>query len=448
MRRTLLLAPLLVVLLLVALFVPLRAERTATPAVPGTPGAHVTQVDSSHYPDVTLYVGVTDDGGQPVGGLSARDFAVTEDGQPVTIGAFAGGAGAVSAALVIDRSGSMAEADKIDGAQEAAQAFVDQMRSADRTTLIAFDEQAETLAPFTADQRDLERAIRRLRPAGGTALYDSLIDGVDALANAGGRRALLLLTDGRDCQDSEICPSSYGSQHTLDEAIAYANAHAQPVYVVGLGQRGADEREGIDEAALQRIAKETGGEYFYAPSAGELATLYRTLSSGIQQEYSLTYTSPRPFYDGTRRDIQVSVGGAASASSGYVERHLINVHSDPLVGLLLLLPIAGALLIPLGLRRRAPGGTPASAPAGATTIVQPVAVQVLPGDSARCLSCDAPLLRPGARFCAECGRPQTGELAGERRVFCDQCGRPMRAGAHFCAHCGATALAHTSNLQA
>ncbi|KPV46695.1 hypothetical protein SE17_43055, partial [Kouleothrix aurantiaca] len=64
------------------------------------------------------------------------------------------------------------------------------------------------------------------------------------------------------------------------------------------------------------------------------------------------------------------------------------------------------------------------------------------------LSCDAPLLRPGARFCAECGRPQTGELTGERRVFCDQCGRPMRAGAHFCAHCGATALAHTSNLQA
>ncbi|KPV47764.1 hypothetical protein SE17_41690, partial [Kouleothrix aurantiaca] len=140
MRRTLLLAPLLVVLLLVVFFVPLRAERTATPAVPGAPGAHVTQVDSSHYPDVTLYVGVTDDGGQPVGGLSARDFAVTEDGQPVTIGAFAGGAGAVSAALVIDRSGSMAEADKIDGAQEAAQAFVDQMHSADRTTLIAFDE--------------------------------------------------------------------------------------------------------------------------------------------------------------------------------------------------------------------------------------------------------------------------------------------------------------------
>ena len=442
MRRVVLIVPLLIVLLFVAFFVPLRVERTASPAVSGVPGAHVTQVDSSHYPDVTLYVGVTDDGGQPVGGLSASDFVVTEDGQPVTIGAFAGGAGAVSAALVIDRSGSMGEADKIDGAQEAAQAFVDQMRSADRTTLIAFDEQAETLAPFTADQRDLARAIRRLRPAGGTALYDCLIDGVDALANVGGRRALLLLTDGRDCQDSEICPSSYGSQHTLDEAIAYANAHAQPVYVVGLGQRNADERDGIDEAALQRIASETGGEYFYAPSAGELATLYRSLSAGIQQEYSLTYTSPRPFYDGTRRDIQVSVGGAPAASGAYVEQHLINVHSDPLVGLLLLLPIAGALLIPLGLRRRSPGSAPAPAPAGATTIVQP-AVQVLPGDTARCLNCDAPLLRPGARFCAECGRPQTSELAGERRVFCDQCGRPMRAGAHFCAHCGATALAHS-----
>ena len=67
--------------------------------------ARVTQVDSSHYPDVTLYVSVADPGGQPVGGLAARDFAITEDGQPVAISKFAGGgANSVSTALVIDRS--------------------------------------------------------------------------------------------------------------------------------------------------------------------------------------------------------------------------------------------------------------------------------------------------------------------------------------------------------
>jgi len=37
--------------------------------------AHVAQVDTAHYPDVTLYVGVTGADGKPVGGLAA-------DGRP------------------------------------------------------------------------------------------------------------------------------------------------------------------------------------------------------------------------------------------------------------------------------------------------------------------------------------------------------------------------------
>ncbi|HEX9371453.1 MAG TPA: VWA domain-containing protein, partial [Roseiflexaceae bacterium] len=395
MRRLLLLLPLL------ALLLPARPAGAQSP-----PAARVTQVDSSHYPDVTLYVSVTDASGQPVSGLAARDFTVTEDGQPVTIGGFGGGGGgAVSTALVIDRSGSMAEADKIDGAQEAARAFVEQMRPGDRTALIAFNSEARTVQNFTASQADLVESIARIRPEGGTALYDAMVAGVDALKSAGGRRALLLLTDGQDCRDSSICPDWYGSQRSLDEAITYAARQGQPIYAIGLGDRAGGERDGIDEAVLQRIARETGGEYFYAPSGAQLAGLYRELSSDIQQEYALTYRSPRPFYDGTRRDIRVSVGGAPSAAGGYVERHLIDVRSSPLVGALLLLPILGALLLPSLLRRRrtkdegplsggvapSPAAAPgfSAAPALGSTIVQAPSVVVIPPDVARCTSCDA-----------------------------------------------------------
>jgi VWFA-related protein len=430
------------------------------PAVPAyaqpANNAHVTQVDSSHYPDVTLYVSVTDSGGKPVGGLMARDFAITEDGQPVAISNFAGGgASSVSTALVIDRSGSMEENDKIDGAKDAARAFVEQMRPGDRTALIAFSSDTRMLQPFTADQASLLDAIDQIGPGGGTALYDSMAAGVDALANMPGRRALLLLTDGQDCRESRTCPARYGSRRSLDQTIAYANQHAQPLYVVGLGDRGSDDRDGIDEPVLQQIARATNGEYFYAPSGDQLAGLYRRLSSDLQQEYTLTYRSPRPFYDGTRRDIRVSVGGAPAASGGYVERHLINVRSDPFVGVLLLLPIVGALLLPAIMRRRARGPGPAGAPlnvpivvdtpsdvapAIGATILQPHSVVVIPPDVPRCRSCDAPLLRAGARFCAECGAPQAIEPAARpSRIFCDQCGRPMREGAQFCAHCGATA---------
>src|SRR5262245_30261420 len=124
MRRILLLLPLVVLLVIL-----LPLFRAAAPtAAPGSGPAHIAQVDTAHYPDVTLYVGVTGPDGRPVGGLAARDFAVTEDGQPVQIADFAGGAGPISTVLVIDRSGSMEENDKIEGAQDAARAFVDQMR--------------------------------------------------------------------------------------------------------------------------------------------------------------------------------------------------------------------------------------------------------------------------------------------------------------------------------
>jgi VWFA-related protein len=436
----------------------------ALPAVPAyaqaADTARVTQVDSSRYPDVTLYVSVTDPAGQAVGGLAARDFAITEDGQPVAISGFAGGgASAVSTVLVIDRSGSMEDNDKLEGAKDAARAFVEQMRPGDRTALIAFSSQSRMLQPFTGERSDLLAAIDRIEPDGGTALYDGVVAGVDALAGAPGRRALLLLTDGQDCRDSSSCPAVYGSRHSLEQAIDAASKQSQPLYVVGLGDRGSDERDGIDEPVLQRLAQSTGGEYFYAPSGDQLAGLYRKLSSSLQQEYALTYRSPRPFYDGTRRDIQVRVGGAPAASGGYVERHLINVRSDPRVGALLLLPLLGALLLPMLVRRRVRGGgtpsvnvpivvdTPAASPAVGATIVQPHSVVVIPPDLPRCRSCDAPLLRAGARFCAECGAAQDAEpSAPARRVFCDQCGRPMRSGAQFCSHCGATAALERWNV--
>jgi VWFA-related protein len=430
----------LILLLLVAL--PAQAQ--------SDPGARVAQVDTSAYPNVKIYVSVTDATGQPRPGLSASDFAIAEDGQPVTIDQFVGGgAGAINTVLVLDRSGSMDDNDKLDGAKQAAQAFVRQMRPGDQTALIAFSNAPELIQPFTSDTDQLRRAIRRLRADGSTALYDSLIAGVEQLEGLSGRRALLLLTDGRDMIGTD--DPQPASRATLNQAIAAANKAGISAQVIGLGDRGSDDmRGGIDETVLTRIADGTGGAYFYTPDADQLADLYSRLSADMQQEYVITYRSPRPFYDGTRRDIRVSVGGAPSASGAYVERHLINVHSSPLVGALLLLPILAALALPGMLRRRAAAPTPGAgviavpgAPpiADRSTIMQPAGVA-----APACRACAAPLAPPDARFCMSCGidqlaatTPARPERVAGRRMFCDQCGRPLRADARFCSACGATA---------
>jgi Ca-activated chloride channel family protein len=450
MRRLLLL---LLVLLLPAL--PAHAQ--------SEPDTQIGYVDTTNYPEITVYVRVNGTDGQPVAGLTAGDFKLTEDGQPVTISGFkGGGAGAISTVLVIDRSGSMSEEDKLEGAKAAARAFIDQMRQGDQTAVIAFSDRPELEQPFTGDLSRLERSIRSLRADGSTALYDSLISGVETLKGAKGRLALLLLTDGRDCWQMPC--DQQASRASLDEAIAAASQAGIAVQVIGLGDRDTDDASsGIDEGVLKQIADATGGAYFYAPDGDELARLYRQLSADMQQEYALTYHSPRPFYDGTRRDIEVSVGGAAPVASGYVERHLINVHSDPGVGLLLLVPLLALLLVP-ALRRRLPPldqalpttdhrppttdhrlptadqSVPASqnaTPTEGSTGQQPSGVMVVSSDVPRCQSCDAALLRLGARFCNVCGAPQ--EAVTAQRIFCDQCGRPMRTGAHFCSTCGTSA---------
>lgn len=416
-----------VLLFLLLLVVPLGQVSIESP-----PLTRVTQVDASQYPDVTLYVQVAFADGRPMVGLQAGDFRVTEDGQPVTIGGFAGsGASAITTVLVLDHSGSMEDAGKMDGAREAAQVFVQQMRPGDRTAVVAFADEPEVIQPFTGDGVLLDSALRRLRANGATRLYDGLMMGVDLLRAVSGRRALVLLTDGRDCYQMPC--DERASDATLDEVIAQAREAGVAVQVVGLGERGsADDRAGIDEGVLRRIADESGGGYFYTPSAGELVGLYGQLSADMQREYALTYRSPRPFYDGTRRDIAVVAAGMSAAGGGYVEQHFIQVQSSPVVGLMLLVPLVGALFLPVLLRRRGVGGQVSARGALMGVADGPTMVQRV----VRCQVCDALLDGADAAFCVDCGASQVPPRADER-VFCDQCGRAVRDGARFCSRCGA-----------
>jgi Ca-activated chloride channel homolog len=419
MRRATAIA--LVLILLLAILLPVGAIMLPRDSAVAGSGVRVTQVDTADYPRITLYVDARDENGQTRPGLDRSDFAITEDGNPVEITTFAGSGAPINSVLVIDRSGSMGDENKINSAQDAASAFVDLMRPEDKTALIAFDSNIDTLRSFSNNPTALQSHINSLYANGGTALYDAIIAGVDTLRDIPGRRALIVLSDGTDCREpGDDCPEEYGSQATMQEAIDYANAANQPVYLIGLGDKASPGDAGIDEGVLKEIASATSGEYFYAPEGDELTELYTRLSGNIQQEYLLSYTSPRPSYDGTRRDIQVLVGGEGVATS-YTERHLINITANPLVGLGLLVPLAALLALPAYLRRRnaAPSASiPGSIPTGATVpppieAVSPAVapagapasrITIVNSDAQHCVYCDRPL-RQGAKFCSRCGKP-------------------------------------------
>jgi VWFA-related protein len=419
-----------------ALMLPGSAHAASGPLV------QVTQVDNSKYPNVTVYVSVKDAAGQAITGLKQNEFSLTEDGVQVEIVDFRGGDRLViSTVLVMDCSSSMSGA-KLDGAKQAALTFVDLMRSQDEAALIAFNQNVTVLQGFTADHATLKRAVASLNANGNTAWRDALYKATDMLGTADGRKSVILLTDGMDNE----------SKNSLDAVIAFARRAGIPAYAIGLGERASLPflNAGLDEASLKRAAQETDGRYYYTPSAAELKALYESLARGMQQEYAITYRSPRPTFDGTRRNIVVQVSGT-SASGAYLERHLLSVRSDPLVGVACLLPLLLALVLPAGLsalqRQRALVVPPPISPPPPTwaqprpgvpqsTWSPPPSVTPQPQVAATgvCAKCGAPL-RAGAKFCAKCGTATGGVRSAS--ITCLRCGNTINPGARFCNRCGA-----------
>jgi VWFA-related protein len=380
------------------------------------PQVQVTQVDNSRYPEVTIYVSVTEADGQIVSGLQQSDFEIAEDGTPVAITDFRGGDQvALATVLVIDRSGSMDKENKLAGAQQAAVTFVDLMRRQDQTALVSFSETAWVDQPFTADQAALKRAIKALSPDSSTAWYDAVYEAAGQFQSVSGRRAIILLSDGLDNQ----------SRQSLAAAIQAAHTTGLPVYAIGLGARGS-----YDEVSLKRVAQQTDGQFYHAPTAAELKALYESLAVSLQRDYAITYRSPRPTNDGTRRNIGVAVGGA-TGSSQYLETHLLNIRSNVITGLGLILPLLAALIAPLAITKRRAAPVSAAPLAPPPAVIRSVEARP-PAAPAACLKCGAPL-RFEARFCAKCGTP----MAQPAPNVCPHCRTSLRPGAKFCAGCGA-----------
>src|SRR5688572_13765405 len=115
----------------------------------------VTQVDNSQFPNVTVYVSVTNSAGEPVG-VDPTTIQIQENGevmQPTDIrGGGEGEAEPLTTMLVIDISGSMDKNNKLQAAKDAAKTYVTQMRAGDQAGLITFDTHTYYVQPITTDK--------------------------------------------------------------------------------------------------------------------------------------------------------------------------------------------------------------------------------------------------------------------------------------------------------
>ncbi len=107
----------------------------------------------------------------------------------------------VNLALVIDKSGSMADADKLVRVKEALLTLVDQLRETDTLSVVVFDSEAEVLRPARplGDGEEVRRLIRGIEPGSSTNIHAGLVLGYrEALKryNREGTNRVVLLTDG------------------------------------------------------------------------------------------------------------------------------------------------------------------------------------------------------------------------------------------------------------
>jgi Ca-activated chloride channel family protein len=176
---------------------------------------------------------VSDRSGRYIPQLSARDFALYEDGVQQTIASFGTEEVPFSVALLLDVSPSVQG--NIEDIQDAAIAFVRQLRNQDRVMIVSFDRQVHYLSDFTSDRRELEWAIRKANTGSGTSVYDAVFDVVQRkLRNVDGRKALILFSDGEDTTSGR---ASY------DDAIDIVTE--SDVLVYGLRYPGNGGRGGV-----------------------------------------------------------------------------------------------------------------------------------------------------------------------------------------------------------
>ena len=299
---------------LLALMLLASACQVSTPKVEsqGQYVLQITQIDTTDFPLVDVYISVQDAAGEPQV-INTGKLQLLENGQPVSGQNIRGSGevGPLTTLLLIDNSGSMNYADKLESAKDVAREYLEQMRGGDQIGIIAFNTEVEVAQEITSDREDLEDAIDGISANSDTALYDALVKAIEMLNPLSGRKAIIVLTDGMDNR----------SQATADEALAGIGFGGLSISTVGFGQipeeeEEADQYSGIDETALRGIAENAGGRYGYAENKEELSAIYDQMRRALQSEVVISYVTPLSLRDGVRRALTMALSDRYSGVGG------------------------------------------------------------------------------------------------------------------------------------
>jgi VWFA-related protein len=269
--------------------------------------------------EVNLIFTVTDKHGHYIPNLKQSDFALLDNQRaPEKITSFRQQINLpLRVGIVIDASTSIRTRFQFE--QQSATEFLLQILKSrsDRAFVMGFDVTPTVTQDWTNNLDGLETGINRLRPGGGTALFDAVYTACrDKLLDVSRgqepvRKAMILISDGDDNQ-SRVRP---------DEAIKMCQRSETIIYAISTNWTPS---RGKGDQILSQMASETGGQVFFPPSVEEMSNSFKDIEEELRSQYALTYTPADFKYDGAFRSIYLYCNDRryqARAKKGYFAPH-------------------------------------------------------------------------------------------------------------------------------
>ncbi len=272
-----------------------------------------------------------DSTGALLSSLSADDVRLFEDGAEQKIAYLAKSADVpLTLGLIVDASSSQDRFSKQH--EKDLQVFLKNVLGPqDRAFLLCFGNHLRLVSDFTQSGPEMMERLQQYQKNSerfpeigpkerrdlGTAFYDSIFYSTEEkLANADGRRAILIFSDGED----------NSSSHDMMSAIEAAQAANVLVYTIRYtettkhGELSARNKYGI--RVMDRVAKETGAWNVDAKKT-DPAEYFRKIAEELRTMYEIGYYPANPMKDQSFRKIVIrprAEGVAIRAKSGYFAR--------------------------------------------------------------------------------------------------------------------------------
>jgi len=259
----------------------------ALPAFAQTVVAPMSESVSVGY--VMIPFTVLGDHGRPITDLRSSEVNLTVDGDPVRSDMFEKSQNApVSFTILLDGSGSMALAGKMNSAFAAIGALIGHRRPGDDFALYVFAEsQAIEVAPFSENPRDITNALEKIKPYGKTAFFDALATMPErSKLGRNPSRAIILLSDGID-NASSLTRSALAQQ---------LQGISVPIYSLGLREpekpadKGKRPREDLsDIGLLNEVATLTGGKLYLGNTPNQIAEAVSHIEDDLRAQYLIGF---------------------------------------------------------------------------------------------------------------------------------------------------------------